>query len=286
MSRTLRTQIAQETVRILEQKHYSLPTGPSISIARELDACLAATQLIALPDWPQLEARVAEKLAIRPQSRPAVLHVYSETTFRTCQRWVADQGLRDVACLNFASAKNPGGGFLAGSQAQEEALSRASGLYTSLLQQPGYYEFNRKSGTCLYSDHMIWSPGVPVIRDDADQLLPQPYTVSIITSPAVNAGCIRTNEPRRIPEIGDVMRVRARKLLALAVEQGVEHLVLGAWGCGVFANDPAEVARIFAELLKPGGPFALAFTQVAFSVPSGGASTSNLAAFKQEFDRA
>ncbi|MFN8397179.1 MAG: TIGR02452 family protein [Bacteroidia bacterium] len=285
MSRTLRTQIAQETVRILEQKRYANPAGQSISIARELDACLAGTQLIALDDWAALESRVAKQLALRPQSRPADLHVYSETTFRTCQRWVADQNLQNVACLNFASAKNPGGGFLAGSQAQEEALSRASGLYASLLTSSGYYEFNRKSGTCLYSDHMIWSPGVPVIRDDADQLLPQPYIVSIITSPAVNAGCIRTNEPKRIPEIGKVMRVRARKVLALAVDQGVEHLVLGAWGCGVFANDPTEVAEIFAELLKPGGEFATAFTQVAFSVPGGGASSGNLAAFERIFHR-
>lgn len=285
MSRTLRTQIAQETVRILEQQHYTSPAGQSISIAQALEACLQGTQLIALADWEELESRVAARLAVRPQSRPADLHVYSETTFRTCQRWVADQGLENVACLNFASAKNPGGGFLGGSQAQEEALSRASGLYASLLTCPGYYEFNRKSGTCLYSDHMIWSPGVPVIRDDADQLLPEPYTVSIITSPAVNAGCIRSNEPQRIPEIGGVMRVRARKVLALAVDQGVEYLVLGAWGCGVFANDPAEVATIFAELLLPGGPFALAFTQVAISVPKGGASSGNLAAFECCFSR-
>ncbi|MEY3444889.1 MAG: hypothetical protein RLZZ519_3170 [Bacteroidota bacterium] len=279
MSRTERAKIAEQTVEILKRKTYSTAAGRKISIEKSLDACLNGTKVFHPDAWPNLMSEVQQKIYRRPQGKPVTISVFAETTFRTCQRWVVDQNLENVACLNFASAKNPGGGFLGGSQAQEEALSRASGLYASLLRKPEYYEFNRKTGTCLYSDYMIWSPQVPIFRNDFDELLDVPYCASIITAPAVNAGCIRQNEPKKASEIKRVMVARAEKVLALAVAQDVENLVLGAWGCGVFANDPKEVAEIFAGLLRAGGPYARAFTNVAFSIPSGGSSQENWKAF-------
>jgi uncharacterized protein (TIGR02452 family) len=281
MSRTERAKIAEQTVAILAAKQYRSHLGETVPIASALEACLAGTILLRPEEWEDLLARVREKLKAFPPSKPVEISILDETTFGTCRRWVTQLELTEVACLNFASAKNPGGGFLGGSQAQEEALSRASGLYASLLTQQGYYDFNRKVGTCLYSDHMIWSPAVPVFRDDKDQLLEHPYCVSIITAPAVNAGCIRQNEPHKADEIQKVMADRAEKVLALALNQGVKNLVLGAWGCGVFANDPAEIAAIFAHLLRPNGAFGRAFSRVAFSIPSGGSSRENWLAFSE-----
>ena len=55
----------------------------------------------------------------------------------------------DVVCLNFASTKNPGGGFLRGSQAQEESLARASGLYACISPMTGYYDTTRNQPSCL-----------------------------------------------------------------------------------------------------------------------------------------
>ena len=85
-----------------------------------------------------------------------------------------------TAVLNFASAKNPGGGFLGGSQAQEESLARSSALYGSLMTAWDYYEINRKSPNALYTDHIIYSPDVVVFRNDAGDLLDDPWTVSFI----------------------------------------------------------------------------------------------------------
>src|SRR6185312_12808515 len=93
-----------------------------------------------------------------------------------------------VVALNFASAKNPGGGFLGGAKAQEEDLCRCSALYTCQLTQSAYYEVNRATSSMLYTDNIIYSPDVPFFRDDRLQLLDEPFTVSIITAPAPNAG--------------------------------------------------------------------------------------------------
>jgi uncharacterized protein (TIGR02452 family) len=113
---------------------------------------------------------------------------------------------------------------------------------------------------------MIYSPDVPVFRDADDRLLEQPYPVSFLTAPAVNAGAVRANEPGNVARIAAVMRARIEKVLALAVVHGHEVLVLGAWGCGVFANDPDQVADWFAEHLTGDGVFRTAFQRVVFAV--------------------
>lgn len=161
-------------------------------------------------------------------------------------------GKGPVAALNFASAKNPGGGFLAGSQAQEESLPRSSALYASLLRAPQFYERHRGARSLLYSDAMIWSPGCPIFRDDDGTLLDEPQLVSFITSAAPNAGAAAKNRPDELPVIPEAFRGRSEYVLALAASEGYKRLVLGAWGCGVFRNDPAVVAEAFMGHLRDG----------------------------------
>ena len=201
----------------------------------------------------------------RESSASSRLEVTDETTIAALRRLHAVQG-GHLACLNFASAKNPGGGFLGGSEAQEESLARSSGLYPCLLAAPEYYERNRSNRTALYLDLAIWSPLVPFFRDDSGALLDSPFLASVLTSPAPNAGAVATNEPARIDEVEPVLRRRAAFLLAIAAEHGVRRLVLGAWGCGVFRNDPNVVANIFRELLCGAGQFSRTFDEVIFAI--------------------
>jgi uncharacterized protein (TIGR02452 family) len=255
--------IAQGTVAALEQGQYIAPEGSAIDLTGPLATCLSGTQSYDPEDLVRLREHVLAQSVSKPAATFAVVN---ETSLQGCARLVASQQYRRIGVLNFASAKNPGGGFLRGARAQEESLARSSALYFSLRQCPEHYAFHRTQGTCLYSDRMIYSPACPVFRDDAGQWLTQPYVVDIITSPAPNAGAVQQNEPAHRLHIVPTLTERASKILALAAAHQCDALVLGAWGCGVFQNDPGAVARIFHDYLCPPGLYSHCFRQVLFSV--------------------
>ena len=170
--------------------------------------------------------------------------------------------------LNFASAKNPGGGFLKGSLAQEESIAIASTLYACQTYPPVYkpfYGYHASHPTPLYSHRLIVSPNVVVFRDSKSlAFLPEPYSVSVITCAAVNAG---DAAKKHVPasEVRTAMEHRIRHVLAAAAASSMEHLVLGAFGCGVFRNDPAHVAQTFRQLLR--GEFSHSFASATFAIP-------------------
>ena len=154
-----------------------------------------------------------------------------------------------VGALNFASAKHPGGGFLRGALAQEESIARVSTLYPSLLKCPEFYNYNMSLKTALYSDYIIYSEGVTVIKDDNGELLENPYNIDVITSPAPNAKVIRENEKHNISKINITMENRIRKIIKVAILNNIDCLILGAFGCGVFGNSLHDVSKIFRKIL-------------------------------------
>ncbi|MCO5997039.1 TIGR02452 family protein [Actinoallomurus rhizosphaericola] len=195
----------------------------------------------------------------------------------------AGTGAGRIAVLNFASARNPGGGYLGGARAQEEDLCRHSLLYPCLLRAPEYYEAHRASRDLLYSDRVIWSPDVPVHRGNDGELLPAPYPVSFLTCPAPNTGEALRRDPAVADRIPAVLRARARRVLSVAAHHGARRLVLGAWGCGVFRNDPRQVAEAFHAHLAAGGDYADVFDHVVFAVWDRNPEPANRAAFTAYF---
>ncbi|WP_329084264.1 MULTISPECIES: TIGR02452 family protein [unclassified Streptosporangium] len=192
-------------------------------------------------------------------------------------------GAGRIAVLNFASARNPGGGYLGGAKAQEEDLCRNALLYPCLLRAPDYYAAHRASPDLLYSHRVIWSPDVPVHRGDDGRLLSEPYPVSFLTSPAPNAGEALRRDPGVRDRIRHVLHQRAERVLTVAAHHGARRLVLGAWGCGVFRNDPREVAEAFHTHLTTGGAFAAVFERVVFAVWDRSPDSANRAAFADRF---
>jgi uncharacterized protein (TIGR02452 family) len=176
---------------------------------------------------------------------------------------LAAQGVVPLV-LNFASAKNPGGGFLNGARAQEESLARASALY-ACIEGRAMYAHHRANSDCMYTSWMIWSPDVPVFRDeDSGALLEEPYACAFLTAPAPNAKVVLERTPARAPEVERIMRERVARSLAITALHGHSHLVLGAWGCGVFGNDPSIVADAYRQELA--GDFAGVFEEIVFAV--------------------
>lgn len=262
--------VGPETVELLERGAYIAPSGRTVAIGDLVERARRATTLHSPSEVAALVARGPGA----PCAAPAAIEVTSETTSVAARRLGPA-----VVALNFASAKNPGGGFLGGARAQEEALARASGLYACLRAAPRYYAANRSCDDALYTDWLIHSREVPFFRDDDHRLLEEPFVASIITSPAPNTGAARGEAPGRIRE---TFERRAAHVLAVAEAHGHRALVLGAWGCGAFRGDPTVVADVFARLL--GSPrFERAFERVTFAVFEPRGEGPNLQAFRARF---
>jgi uncharacterized protein (TIGR02452 family) len=202
-----------------------------------------------------------------------------------------------VAVLDFASALPqlstsfepggtpiPGGGHLNGAQAQEEALCRGSALYTCLPRAPAFCDHHRAHRDPSCTDRVIHSPAVPVSRNDRGRLLAEPFPAAFLTAAAPNTGVVPRTAPQRAADLPRALAGRAGRVLETAAHHGPRRLVLGAWGCGVFRNDPAEVAGAFRALLGPGGRFAATFTHVVFGVLDRTEGDTVRAAFERAFD--
>ncbi|WP_411350300.1 TIGR02452 family protein [Paenibacillus sp. WLX2291] len=268
--RNIRLQWAQQTLDILDKGQYMSPDGQQHHIADAIAHSVKDAVLYAPDRLPNVKQSVQQQIAQLQASTTtgngfATIECTNESTLQAAERFVKEQHKRQVLALNFASARNPGGGFLGGSQAQEESLARSSSLYPSIVQMEEMYTYNRREKSCMYSHYMIYSPDVVVFREDDGCLRNDPYTVSMITSPAVNAGIVREREAHKVAQIEIIMKERIRYILAVAAEQGERHLVLGAFGCGVFRNDPSEVARWFREILLD-EQYAVLFEHITFAV--------------------
>ncbi|WP_341716186.1 TIGR02452 family protein [Micromonospora sp. FIMYZ51] len=259
MSSRLRA-IAEDTVAIAERGAYRTTDG-EVSIAAEVVRAVAGTRLYLPTDALAAPA---------PADTVPAVEVTNESTLSATSRLGGD-----LACLVFASARNPGGGFLNGAQAQEESVARSSALYPCLRAAEDFYTHHRSHPELTYSDRVIYSPAVPVFRDDSGSLLPAPYPVSFLTAAAPNRSAIVRNQPQHLPDLPAVLARRAARILQVAAAHGHRRLVLGAWGCGVFGNEPGTVAAAFATALRD-MPW---FDEVVFAVLDRQSGTPTYAAF-------
>lgn len=186
-----------------------------------------------------------------------------------------------VAVLNFASATSPGGGVEHGSSAQEESLCRCSTLHHVLKKYRlwiNFYKPHIDRRNNHYTNACIYTPDVKVIKSDdnhperlpADQWL----TVDVITCAAPNFRCVT---PLPDDELAELHLSRGRKILDVAIENGADCLVLGAFGCGAFRNNPKVVAKVYAQLMEE---YKNAFDEVEFSIFCVGNEVANYEAFK------
>jgi len=194
----------------------------------------------------------------------------------------AAQGYKDckVAVHNFASATNPGGGVERGANAQEECLCRCSGLFFSLntpAMWDGFYKPHRAAHDPIHNDDIIYTPDVTVFKSDTANpvLMPEKdwYRVDVITCAAPN---LREN-PSNLFNMGDgdhrvkisdaelqkVHEKRLRRMLEVALLYERDTIILGAFGCGAFQNDPETVAVANLNVIRD---YLYAFKNIEYAV--------------------
>ena len=179
-----------------------------------------------------------------------------------------------MAVLNFASFKNPGGGFLNGSVAQEECLCHESMLYNVLATKTDYYKRNLEDlAGSLYRNRALFTPDV-VFKRGNDEVL-----CGVITCAAPNKRAANhkgsTNTQNSL-----ALESRMRFIFDIAKDNNVSTLILGAYGCGVFGQNGDEVAHLFHSILME--PLYTCFDKIVFAVPD--ERSSNYKAFAKEFN--
>ena len=174
----------------------------------------------------------------------------------------------NMAVLNFASYKFPGGGFIRGSSAQEEALCQHSYLYNVISDfDKTVYEWNRNNlNKGMYLNRGLYSPDI--MFDDRTKC-------SVITVPAPNKSVMLKYGNFTEEENAKALLHRVKLVVDIAEENNVKTLILGAFGCGVFKQDPVEVATLFKKVLRGSS-----FEKVVFAIPRG----ANYNAFKEIFN--
>jgi len=225
----------------------------------------------------------AGRLVVSPKRTFEAASAYART-MRTC-------------VLNFASAGNPGGGVVNGSSAQEEALCRCSTLFFNLntdAMWDGFYSPHRAARDPIHNDDAIWTPRVIVFKGDTafPRTLPESewYEVDVISCAAPN---LREHPSNRMnngdgdrhvylapAELRAIHERRLSRILDIAAANRAEAIILGAFGCGAFRNDPAVVAAAAATVVPR---YRTHFNVIEFAIYCRPGDTRNIDAFKRAF---
>ena len=125
-------------------------------------------------------------------------------------------------------------------------------------------------------------------EENGCKLLDKPKYINVISVAAMNRPHINSfGEIERILVEG--VKNKRRTIFRIALKQGHDSLVLGAWGCGAFRNPPKHIAALFHEIMNE-KEFKNKFRKIVFAIIEDQNSrkahnpNGNLIPFKQEFN--
>ncbi len=219
--------------------------------------------------------------------------VSRDRSYKAAMRLAQENKGCRIAVMNFANAFHPGGGVTTGASAQEECLCRTSTLYPLIHRRDyreTYYRHHRTLDTPKASDALIYSRDVVICKTDEDLPKRMPreqwVKVDVIT---VAAPDLRDKSNVHVPLVGDGTYMnkaelfgyhvkRAIHVLTCAAAEGADVLVLGAFGCGAFRNDPEVVARAYKVAIEE---FPKVFRKIEFAVYCSQWDTKNYEVFRR-----
>lgn len=172
-----------------------------------------------------------------PRNNTTIVSVIHSDTFVAAQRLPGK-----VAVLSFADDSFPTGCASTGSGAQEESLCYRSTLSRHIDIR--YYP--------LMSNVLLYSPGVVVFKAPEEEhfaAIPDPFSVDVISCPGVRHPCLDPGTGHMTASDIQILRTKIANILQVAYIEKVDHLVLGALGCGAWKNPPEDVASTFKQIL-------------------------------------
>ncbi|MCR4867497.1 MAG: TIGR02452 family protein [Lachnospiraceae bacterium] len=231
-------------------------------------------------------------------SKTKSMHVTisGDRSYQAAMRLSKENPGAKIAVMNFANAFHAGGGVTKGSSAQEESLCRTSTLYPLLYRRTlrdTFYKHHHDLNSPKATDSLIYTEGVIICKTDEDLPKRMPkkdwVTVDVITiaapdlrdksnkhAPLVNGGAYMNNA-----ELFGYHVKRAMHMLTCAAAKGADILVLGAFGCGAFQNDPEVVARAYKTVLQE---FPKVFKQIEFAIYRPASGSKNYDVFSKILD--
>lgn len=228
---------------------------------------------------------IAKKRKIRNElyfDIDATVFVELNSSFNVAKKYL---NYGKTAVLNFANPHNPGGGVQNGAMAQEERLCRSSNLYLCISNQNvfnDYYLYNRNICNDFFSDRLIYTKNVTVFKDDSPipKVMPENewFNVDIITCAAPY---IAKRNYTNLTALKLLFKSRIKNILEAAIDNDVDVIILGAFGCGAFKNPPELVAKAFNEVLNE-NEYCKYFKKIVFAIKSNNSNNSNYSVFCDE----
>lgn len=222
-------------------------TNPLAEVYRDTQR-LCASMTCTESDLLRLEDVAAVPALETP--RKTQYTVRNEDTLDMAARFVG-MGLNPLV-LNMASAFKAGGGVARGARAQEEDLFRRT--TACLTHPPEWYP--------LAPDMFIYSPRVTVVKDADHNPVADGPSFAMIAMPALSKPKLRGAD-YRLEADRDLMQRKVDAIFQTAIKYGHDSLVLGALGCGAYANPPEAVCPLFQRAAAAYGAH---FSHIGFAV--------------------
>lgn len=241
-------------------------------LKQSIISSILKTKIYFENDYPELQR----------ETKNTKIAVTKERTFEAVQRLKNTYPDAKIAAMNFANAFHPGGGVKSGAGAQEECLCRCSTLYPciDIEEASAYYRHHQDLNSDLATDSLIYTPNVTVCKTDTDiperMLKEQWYQTDIMTIAAPDLADITLSDQ----ELYNIHFQRITHMLTVAGHENVDVLVLGAFGCGAFHNDPNIVSKAFHDAIAK---FPHVFEYICFAVYCSDRDKVNYEAFMKTF---
>lgn len=228
------------------------------------------------------------------KQKKTTISVSKDRSFEAVMKLSKIYNGRKIAVLNFANAFHPGGGVKIGATAQEECLCRTSTLYPLLengTKSDMFYKFNSKANSPKATDSLIYIEDVVIFKSDEEYPVMLPKEKWIKTDVITMAAPDLRDKSNRYAELinnGTYMNdaelfgyhvKRAIHMLTVAASKNADILVLGAFGCGAFRNNPEVVAKAYNTAFTV---FPKVFEHIEFAVYCDERHTENYKVFCNE----